>query len=177
MTMGSRRGLVGGVAVFGAWLGWGCGPTVEPSDPMGSSSGDDASSGSTAIADGATSAAGSEVGTSASGGSSTGAGMGTTPMYGACGGPEDCLPGLFCTPIALPEGGGPGSICTAQCGDPAVDCVAPPDGWAAVCNGFFHDIPPDPFCAIGCGVDLVCPDGMVCGTGVPFTEPYYCIPQ
>lgn len=154
-----------------------CGPAVGPSDSSESSSG--ASGEGSTLASGVTSTLGMDASDGAgatSSDSTTAEPTGTTPMYGACTGTEECLPGLLCAPISAREGSS-GWICTAECSTPAMDCVPPPAGWEAVCNGFFHEVPPDPFCAIGCDAALACPEGMSCGTGVPFTEPYYCVPQ
>jgi len=159
-------------------LAMACGPAVGPSDSSESSSGG-SGEGST-LASGVTSTFGMDASDGAgttSSDSTTGEPTGTTPMYGACTGTEQCLPDLLCAPISTPTGGSSGSICTAECSTPAIDCVPPPAGWEAVCNGFFHEIPPDPFCAIGCDAELGCPEGMICGTGIPFTEPYYCVQQ
>ena len=109
-------------------------------------------------------------------GVSTSTGMAAVPMYGACEGRGEgnCDAGLLCTIIAL-GGGSTSHICTAECGNVAQDCAAPPVGWDAVCAGFLHD-PPDPFCAIGCTERSGCPDGMTCGVQPPFSPPYYCVP-
>lgn len=179
-------GRVSGVAAvtLASWIG--CGPSVAPSGPEGSTS-DEGSSGAAGDDDAASASE-----TSASGAVDDGAGMGTSdggldpstgssgavgtaPMYESCVGTDECLPGLTCTPIGTLDGAD-FQVCTAECGDPRLDCDAPPDGWDAVCNGYFH-MPPDPFCAIGCDDEGACPPGMVCGDAQPpFTPPFYCLP-
>lgn len=157
-----------------------CGPTVSPSGSDGSGSmGSEGTGAATAESQTNTSSpdpTGSATTTGADSGTQSTGMVGTIPMYGTCDlQAPACQPDLLCAVVGLREGVAT-SICTAQCLDPAADCEPAPEGWAPVCNGFFHDMPPDPFCAIGCGADQACPEGMICGTEVPFTPPYYCIP-
>ena len=159
-----------------------CGPSTTPTESTGTT-GDDtnAETVSDPSMTGATSAPGIDTaaGTSATGDDgSSGEPPATVPMYGACGPELDaCLPGLTCTPISLLDGR-TSSICTAQCMDPMRDCETPPPGWSPICQGFFHEFGPDPFCAIGCTEESECPEGMLCGVEQPpFTEPFYCYPS
>ncbi len=161
-----------------------CGPSAAPTEPT-VTTGDDPSTGATVDPSmtGATSAPGSDsaTDTGATQGdsmSSSGEAPATVPMYEACGPELDaCLPGLTCTPVSQIDGRSTW-MCTAECMDPLRDCEAPPDGWSPVCNGFFHDLGPDPFCAIGCTAEGDCPEGMTCGIEEPpFTAPFYCYPN
>ncbi len=173
---GRRRGRLFALAVALGSLA--CGPTVTPSGTE-----DGSGSGGTTITAGmnsttsvtSTSGPGADTGVSTDTSTSDGA-PGTVPMFEACDveGEGGCVPELLCTPVSLLDGR-TSTMCTAECLDPEADCDLAPEGWTTVCAAFLH-VPPDPFCAIACGEDFECPEGMVCGVDIPFSEPYYCYP-